>query len=432
MAKRILMICYYYPPLLDVGCKRSVGFSKYFKQHGWLPYVLSIKNPDKTYCITGNDFPPHGVFTKYSYSVINPYRFAGKVNGLFTRIMRVFHVEIRRNYFRDLLCIPDLFWGWIPLAVADGLKIIRQRAIDLIYVSCPPFSGGLIGIILKSLVKRPLCLDFRDPYALEKLRFANLTTFRKKIDAKIEKWLLTKTDILVVTSEDMRREYVLRYPDLKKKIFTVHNGVDVEPVNIILPESKYDKFTIVYAGLYFYSAYEWDPNFFFEALAILSSKGIINAKNFQFLFYGEGQKQVAEIAKTFGVKDIVIAHPRLDYSSIIQIIRRSHLQLLRNRNLVIPSKLYDGIALNVPFLATIPGGEAELIIRKYSPDSYIITKESASDVAAAICDAIEKYKRKFRFENDVSGFFKQFSREHLSFKLMKILEENASRKTVSD
>jgi len=28
----------YYPPLVDVGCKRSVAFSKYFKKHGWNPF----------------------------------------------------------------------------------------------------------------------------------------------------------------------------------------------------------------------------------------------------------------------------------------------------------------------------------------------------------------------------------------------------------
>jgi hypothetical protein len=48
--KNILMLCYYYPPLTDVGSKRSVAFSKYFKKHGWNPCVLSVTNPDRAYC----------------------------------------------------------------------------------------------------------------------------------------------------------------------------------------------------------------------------------------------------------------------------------------------------------------------------------------------------------------------------------------------
>ena len=65
------MLCYYYPPLVDVGCKRSVAFSKYFKKHGWIPHVLSVKNPDRTFCSVGDDATPAGVHTEYSYSIIN-------------------------------------------------------------------------------------------------------------------------------------------------------------------------------------------------------------------------------------------------------------------------------------------------------------------------------------------------------------------------
>jgi len=34
MKKSVLMICYYYPPIADVGSKRSIAFSKYFKKNG--------------------------------------------------------------------------------------------------------------------------------------------------------------------------------------------------------------------------------------------------------------------------------------------------------------------------------------------------------------------------------------------------------------
>ena len=61
MGKNILMICYYYPPLADVGCKRSVAFATFFKKFGWSPYVLSVKNPDKAYCSLGNEKIPEGI-----------------------------------------------------------------------------------------------------------------------------------------------------------------------------------------------------------------------------------------------------------------------------------------------------------------------------------------------------------------------------------
>ena len=48
IVKNILMICYYFPPLTDVGSKRSIAYAKYFKKYGWNPVVLSVKNPDRS------------------------------------------------------------------------------------------------------------------------------------------------------------------------------------------------------------------------------------------------------------------------------------------------------------------------------------------------------------------------------------------------
>ncbi len=419
----ILMICYYYPPLVDVGCKRSAAFSKYFKKHGWNPVVLSVKNPDKTYCILGNDQPPDGVLTEYSYSLINPYNPLGKVNGLLSRCLEMFGIRLTRNHFYDILCIPDVFWGWIPLTIFKGLRLIREHAVDCIYVSCPPFSSAIIGVVLKGLTQKHLVLDFRDPFRVEKVNFLALPKFRQKTDRRLERWFLSRTDVLVVTSEEMRLRYISVYPDAGEKVFTVYNGVDVDLIPKNLPRKKFDKFTIVYAGLYFYSAHEWDPEIFFKALADLKSKNHIDDSNFQFLFYGEGKEEILHLATQHGVLDLVSAHSRLPYGDILGVISRSHLQLLRNRGLVIPSKLYDGVVLNVPFLATMPDGEAAQIVRSYSPSSYAIHSESAAEIAAAILDAIQKYQKNQITDNDVSGFIERFSREHQTGKLIDIIRK---------
>jgi hypothetical protein len=92
---RILMVCYYYPPLLDVGCRRSVAFSKYFKKYGWNPVVLSVKNPDKTYCILAKERPPPGIVTEYSYSVFNLRTIFGKLNGFFTKTLKSVKIELK-------------------------------------------------------------------------------------------------------------------------------------------------------------------------------------------------------------------------------------------------------------------------------------------------------------------------------------------------
>ena len=42
-AKRVLMLCYYYPPLSSAGTHRSVGFTQRLGQYGWHPIVLTVR-----------------------------------------------------------------------------------------------------------------------------------------------------------------------------------------------------------------------------------------------------------------------------------------------------------------------------------------------------------------------------------------------------
>ena len=90
----------------------------------------------------------------------------------------------------------------------------------------------------------------------------------------------------------------------------------------------------------------------------------------------------------------------------------------------ISTKLFEGITFNIPFLATIPPGEVQDIIKEYSPSSYIINDESHEKVAEAILEARERYKRKHIKYNKTKEFLQTFSRENLTIKFIKIIENN--------
>jgi glycosyltransferase involved in cell wall biosynthesis len=420
----ILMFCYYYPPLRDVGCKRSVAFSRYFKKYGWDPHVISVKNPDKAYCMIGNERAPSGIRPDYTYSIVNVYRFFGKINGLFARILRLFGLEVKRNFFYDLFCIPDIFFGWIPLSVLRGIQLIRDRHIDMVYVSCSPFSAGVIGVILKILTKKPLIVDFRDIYALdiESLKHApSKMPFRKRVDSLIEKNILKWADLFVVTTEEMNKAYTHAYGDLNDKIFTVHNGFESKhlPVNAFAP--KFDKFTISYAGNFYFEVPGGE--LFFEALASLQKEGKIDSTNFQFLYYGQCASGIAQLANDFQINALVHTKGSIPHSELLRVIRRSHLQLLRVMKPMISTKLFEGIALNISLLAIIPPGEVEQIIKRYSPGSYVVCSDSSEAVATAILDAMKNH-RKGEVQNSlVDEFLASFSRENLTCSLMRIVEE---------
>lgn len=420
----ILMICYYYSPITDVGSKRSIAFSKYFKKYGWNPFVLSVKNPDRAYCSVGSDAPPEGVPAEYSYSVVNLYWMLGKMNGLLAKVLKLINIKVTTNYLYDLICYPDHFLGWIPLTTLKGAAMIRENDIDAIYVSCTPFSAALVGVFLKKLTKKPLILDFRDPFAVGISTYVYMSRIRKLGNRWFEKYFIKNADLLFVTSEETKQVYLKEYPEIETKIFTIYNGFDlVSPLK--KSKQKYEKFSIIYTGQFYTFGlnHQIYTDMFFMALAHLKKTGEISSQNFQFLFFGEEYKLIENIANHYDVKDLVMARSRIPYQEILHNISSSHLMLLRIVKLMISTKLYEGIPLNVPFLATIPHGEVEAIIRKYSPGSYIVTEENTyQEVAIAIKNAMAKYRNAQMPENRVNDFLANFTRENMTLKLMQIIE----------
>jgi glycosyltransferase involved in cell wall biosynthesis len=422
--KKILMVCYYFPPLVDVGCKRSVAFAKYLKKHEWTPYVVSVRNPDRQYCSLGNEKPPDGVPTTYARSLLNLYWIFGKLNGLLFRILLLCGIRLKGNYFYFFFSIPDFFIGWIPGAIFEGYRIIKRQNIDYIYVSCTPYSSALAGMALKKLTGRPLILDFRDPFYINiEKAYGELQVpaFRRELNRSLERSMIQAADIFIVSTEEVRQGYIRAYPDIERKIFTVYNGFDHEAIPITKPD-KFKKFTIAYGGNMYFELIR--SNAFFEALAQLKREGVIRSDNFQFLYFGQGHGQVEQIAREFGIEDLISSKPSISHEEMLGILLRSHVQLLRIVKPMISTKLFEGIALNIPFLATIPKGEVAEMIARYSPSSRVVSEESAGEIRKAILETIMEYSKGSIQDNHVSDFLDEFSREEMTRRLEWIIERS--------
>jgi len=415
------MICYYFPPLQDVGARRSIAFAKYLRRHSWNCRVVSVKNPDKNYCSLGKEEPPEGVQTEYSKSILNLSGIIGNLDAIVLRILKIAGIVPKFRLFYNLICIPDLFIGWIPLTVLKCLRLFKKTNFDIIYVSCSPFSSALIGIALKAFTKKTLAIDFRDPFTINTPLNQGLLKSRIKINRMFESYFIKKADIFIVNTDDTKEAYETEFPHSRNKIFAIHNGFDADYKIDKNNREKFEKFTIIYSGdFYFYSQPFIDP--FFAGCKLLKTKETINRYNFQFLFYGDGAYKINELSARYGVQDLVSSHQRVPYENLLISLSKSHLQLLRIVKGFLSTKLFEGIPLNVPFLATIPHGEAERIIKEFSPGSYIVTEEKPDVVAQAITDAMQAYKINGIPDNLIDRFLSRFSRENLTLKLIDIME----------
>ena len=165
---------------------------------------------------------------------------------------------------------------------------------------------------------------------------------------------------------------------------------------------KFEKFTVIYTGEFYFYASEGDV--FFKAIGKLKDANEIDRDNFQFLFYGDGGKKIQQLSKKYDVEDLVKVSKRIPYEDLLNTLKKVAPPIAENRQAGHKHEAVRGHVLNIPFLATIPTGEVQDIINKYSPSSYIINDESHEKVAEAILDAREKYKNKQIKDNHVNEF----------------------------
>ena len=418
------MVCYYYPPLADVGTRRCVSFARYLRELGWDPHVVSVRNPDKFYCVPGAVEPPEEVPVSYTRSVFGLYRILGSFNGFLSRLARLAGFHINRNYLYDLFCMPDGFIGWIPFTIFECLRIVNRKRIDCVFVSCKPFSAAIIGLVVKRVKKVPLILDFRDPYSLDVVEISEKSKrphWRKRIDRWIETSLFRQSDAVINVSKEITKTYQRIYPRIADQLFTIYNGFDERHLPASEPVEKYEPFTVVYAGNLYYLQ-ESEP--FFEALAQMKREGSIRAGRFQFLYFGESGRRVMQEARRHGIEDLVVTHARVPYKRMLGVLLCSHLLYIRVTQYAVPSKIHDGLALGVPFLGWIPYTEAKEIIHQYSSESYVFEENTPENYIDAIKRALNK-----KDSNDSNSDFKRkqfldsFSRRNNAIQLSEILNK---------
>ena len=424
--KKILMISYFFLPLLEVGSLRALGIAKYLTEYGWQPYVLSIKNPERSFSSSIEFKPPESTRTFYFATLFN-------LKGVTLKLERIIRMCLpfmakgmsRRSFVQDLICIPDIFIGWILPCLLAGLQLIRRNRIDVIYVSCKPFSQAITGVFLKKLTKKPLVLDFRDPVSFPLGDFDNIISrhFTLPLIKMIERFTLKNCDGFIVTTNETKEMYLSLYPFLRNRIHRIYNGfyLEAKPSPKL---KKFDRFTIVYTGNFYYN-YKIPGDTFFRALQKTISDKIIPEDKIQFLYIGKLRNPrdwLTTASKKYGIENNVISTGEVTREDSVEILSRCSMLLLRIVPPMISTKLYEGLAVGIPILATIYDGEAKELIKQYSKAFYIIKPDDVDSVTKALTDAYHRWEKGDLKIVKNEGFLSSFNKKALTKQFVAIIE----------
>lgn len=154
--RKILLVCYYFPPLGGAGIGRPLSLFKYLPDSGFECDILTVKP------VAYRVFEPE-LLKRLDVSRIHRSGSHDPQRLMYLAGFRaVKDAGIRRTRGMSRRFFPDPKVGWVSPAVRLGRKLIERNKYDAIISTSPPISSHLVGQKLSAECKLPWVADFRD------------------------------------------------------------------------------------------------------------------------------------------------------------------------------------------------------------------------------------------------------------------------------
>ncbi len=425
MSKKVLIICYYWPPAGGPGVQRWLKFVTYLPQFGVEPIVYCPDNPNYPIVDASlvNEIPENITILKQPIS--EPYRFAkvlSKSNtqsissGVIPKAKKQSVIQRILLYIRGNFFIPDARKAWVKPSVAYLSKYISENNIDTIITTGPPHSLHLIGLALKAKCKVTWFADFRDPWTTIGYHKAlKLSKSSRDKHLALEAEVLNTADHIVVTSKNTKMEFEAK---TSKPISVITNGYDVQPINT---PKKDHKFTLSHIGSLLSDR---NPKALWSAICelILENNSFANA--FQLNLIGVVSHEILNTIDEYGLSKYVNTVGYVSHEDAIKAQRQSQVLLLveidsEATKVIIPGKLFEYLVSKTPIIAIGPkDSDVENIIASTNTGRYFYYNQKEA-IKSQILSYFEAYKNNTLQVNAVG--LEQYSRKSLTASLSKLV-----------
>jgi len=368
---KVLVIAYYFPPMGLSGVQRVLKFTKYMKNFGWEPTVITagktgyyahdislLKEAEKAgiKIIRTEALDPNSLLAKYG-TISMPREFVRK---LLSKISKFFF-------------IPDNKKSWSKKAYKKAKSLLEKETFDLIFVSIPPFSQFETAAKLKNEYNIPLIVDYRD------LWFGNHfgyypTPYHKYKHKKLEYTALKSADKIIAVNRRIKEYLLTTYQFLSFEDFDIiPHGYDPEDFENVEPMTfKTKKLRILYSGIFYENI---TPEFMLKAYKKLSEERPDITENIEFHFVGHFRKENRKLVAKLNLTQNVFEHGYLNHKDVIKYLVSFDVLWVMlgnstNMGVVSAGKLFEYFGTRKPIIATVPEGVSETAAKQYEA-SYI-------------------------------------------------------------
>ena len=399
------MITYYWPPCGGVPVQRWLKLSRGLLRIGWQATILTTENGDYPYLDESQiDKYPREINVCRAHTPSYKKLFwllLGKSESLPSASLKTTHNDtlIKRIVFwgRRNFIAPDMRRIWNSNAYKAAKELLKKDKFEAIITTGPPHSTHLIGMQIKKKFGLKWIADFRDPWtnitynANEKRNF-----IIKYLDAKYERKVLTKADVVVTVSDVFSQNLSIG------KRMTIPNAFDPEEFAHIIYKRS-DVFRIKYIG----TLPEGRMKPALEAVNWLleyNQRRGIN-RNIEITFVGTFQNESLEF------KEKIINIPFVEYHKALEHTVNSEILLLfinreKKNTGILTHKLYDYIGSKTFIIAVGPKNTELEAILKNSQAGVLIDYHEKDKFMEVLDDIYQKWCKgdDLKNKNDVSEY----------------------------
>jgi glycosyltransferase involved in cell wall biosynthesis len=431
-ARRLLVLCYFYPPLAGGGVHRVLGFTRHLPAHGWACTVVCAGEEDywvRDASLTAQVSAGTEVIRVSGGSALAALIRLRRGGGEGRRSGRAF-AGLRS--LSDWWLLPDSYAGWSRRAAAAAARRIARGGVDAVLTSSPPDSAHLAGFELRRRFALPWIADFRDPWI--GLRFRDPpTAWHRARQATMERRVLEGADMVLAASrthaDDLTRQTVAppgaRERLVVRRLEHLPNGFEPEAggERIIDPASAGDHFTLVFTGT---MSLMPDTEVLLEALHDLLAQRPEARRRVRAKLAGPFDSGYQDRATALGLTGIVEFTGPRPHAATRALQRQADLLVLwkprgAGYRTMVPGKLYEYLDAGRRVLALLqPDDEAADLVRRAGGE--VLPPGQRVPLAAAIERHYLAWKEGVRTRPGRPEWLAEHARPRLAARLAELLD----------
>lgn len=401
----ILFLTDNFYPETNAPAKRTFEHCKEWNKQG---YDITI--------ITGvPNFPKGKIFDGYKNKIYQ----SENINNL--KVKRVWtFISSNEGFFLRIL-------DYISFMISSLFCGVFTKRHDIIIATSPQFFTLISGYLISIIKRTPLVLEIRDlwPESIVAVGALSEKSLIVKVLKKISIFLYHKSDLIICVTKSFKKDLISIGVD-QNKIKVIENGFDLtknlKPSLSIKEVEK--KFKIKKNT--FYVSFIGTVGMAHGLEIILNAASKVNT-NVEFLIIGEGAKKtfLRNEVKKLKINNIKFID-NLDWQEIVdinQLINIHLVHLIKDDEFkkVIPSKIFESMALKKPIIMGVEGESRNIV--NNAECAFIIEPENINDLADTI-NRVEKNNEILETmgKNGYKFLEKNFSRKILANKMMEYID----------